>query len=367
MRYKTSIFSYIGGKYYLLKHLLPFPEHQIYLEVFGGSAVVLLNKEPARSETYNDTNKKFVNFWNVLKDYHLFLRLFCTEVLDSRDLFKDFLDGNADGSAIPSVFKAYENAVLARNLAERKEEDEITTIVKEWEQKDSRERVLDAFTYYYTIHHSFSFKGSAYNGMSLNWKDPRNKIRESFVQKTREDPLFHSLFKIFKAIVDDDPGMDIASAFKYFELDGRTDETRISWTWNRIKNVRFDCQDFRKIIPRFDRKGVLMYLDPPYFQSPDFVANSFTKEDHRDLLELLRGLKDAKFVLSIDDATFYKQEGWYYQEIVRNNCAGSKGKKNETFTEYIIRNFDNKAVKKGNARTILDYAGIAASTSSRVP
>lgn len=62
-------FNYFGGKFnhveWILKHL---PECKTYVEVFGGSAVVLLNKKPSKIETYNDVNGKLVNFFNVLRN-----------------------------------------------------------------------------------------------------------------------------------------------------------------------------------------------------------------------------------------------------------------------------------------------------------
>jgi len=41
-----KIFPYMGGKYYMINTLLKvIPSHRIYVEVFGGSAKLLLNKE----------------------------------------------------------------------------------------------------------------------------------------------------------------------------------------------------------------------------------------------------------------------------------------------------------------------------------
>jgi hypothetical protein len=48
MRYLT-FFPYIGGKRYMLRHILRMiPGHRVYVEVFGGSGEVLLNE--GRSE-----------------------------------------------------------------------------------------------------------------------------------------------------------------------------------------------------------------------------------------------------------------------------------------------------------------------------
>lgn len=40
-------FTYYGGKFYMVKNILPYLEieHQNYVEVFGGSATILLNKK----------------------------------------------------------------------------------------------------------------------------------------------------------------------------------------------------------------------------------------------------------------------------------------------------------------------------------
>lgn len=69
-RKHTLPFPYYGGKYNHLDWLLPLlPEDDgPYVEPFGGSGVVLINREPARVETYNDILGDVVNFFDVLRD-----------------------------------------------------------------------------------------------------------------------------------------------------------------------------------------------------------------------------------------------------------------------------------------------------------
>ncbi|MCS7065386.1 MAG: DNA adenine methylase [Fimbriimonadales bacterium] len=66
---KLLAFGWYGGKYSHLDWLLPLlpPAHH-YCEPFGGSAAVLLNREPSPVETYNDIDGEVVNFFRVLRD-----------------------------------------------------------------------------------------------------------------------------------------------------------------------------------------------------------------------------------------------------------------------------------------------------------
>lgn len=62
-------FGYYGGKYSHLDWLLPLlPRTRHYCEPFGGSAAVLLNRDPSPIETYNDIDGEVVNFFKVLRD-----------------------------------------------------------------------------------------------------------------------------------------------------------------------------------------------------------------------------------------------------------------------------------------------------------
>ncbi|MBI4295178.1 MAG: DNA adenine methylase [Chloroflexi bacterium] len=62
-------FGWYGGKFNHLTWLLPLlPECHHYCEPFGGSAAVLLNREPSPVETYNDIDGEMVNFFRILRD-----------------------------------------------------------------------------------------------------------------------------------------------------------------------------------------------------------------------------------------------------------------------------------------------------------
>lgn len=62
-------FGWYGGKYSHLDWLLPLlPSCHHYCEPFGGSAAVLLNREPSAVETYNDIDGEVTNFFRVLRN-----------------------------------------------------------------------------------------------------------------------------------------------------------------------------------------------------------------------------------------------------------------------------------------------------------
>jgi len=66
---RLCAFRWFGGKNSKLGFLLPLlPAVDTYVEPFGGSAAVLLNRDPCRNDVYNDIHGAVVNFFRVLRD-----------------------------------------------------------------------------------------------------------------------------------------------------------------------------------------------------------------------------------------------------------------------------------------------------------
>lgn len=66
---KRALARYLGGKNRIAPWIISFfPDHRFYVEPFGGSGAVLLNKKPAFLDVYNDLYGRIVNFFRVLKN-----------------------------------------------------------------------------------------------------------------------------------------------------------------------------------------------------------------------------------------------------------------------------------------------------------
>ena len=94
--------------------LLLFPNHETYVEPFGGGASVLFAKPPSAVEVYNDLDGGLVNFFQVLKDErkHRRLRDLASLTPYSREEYHRFR--KTWDKARSDVRRAYEWLVVAR-------------------------------------------------------------------------------------------------------------------------------------------------------------------------------------------------------------------------------------------------------------
>lgn len=66
---KRPALRWHGGKWKKANEIIAqFPPHQCYVEPYGGAASVLLRKQPAPHEVYNDLDGEIVNFFHVLRE-----------------------------------------------------------------------------------------------------------------------------------------------------------------------------------------------------------------------------------------------------------------------------------------------------------
>jgi len=98
----NSLISWVGGKKYLRKYIIPqIPKHDLYCEVFGGAGWVLFGKSSDKNdwiidktkkytEIYNDINGELVNFWKYVKHHPKAFVTELNEYIVSREIWDDF-------------------------------------------------------------------------------------------------------------------------------------------------------------------------------------------------------------------------------------------------------------------------------------
>ena len=105
---RLCFFPYIGGKFALFSRLVRMiPPHEIYVEVFGGAASLLLNKPRSRVEVYNDVDGELVNLFLVMRDQRdTFVERF-RWVLYSRGMYDRWLGEPAPDDAVERAVRFY--------------------------------------------------------------------------------------------------------------------------------------------------------------------------------------------------------------------------------------------------------------------
>ncbi|PZQ56288.1 MAG: DNA methyltransferase [Novosphingobium pentaromativorans] len=106
----------------------------------------------------------------------------------------------------------------------------------------------------------------------------------------------------------------------------------------RLAGVVIEQLPFDKFIARYDRPGMLFYLDPPYFGcETDYGAGAFDRADFERLAAILAGAR-GKFLLSINDTPEVREifSAFEIRDIETTWTISSEAKK---VNELIISNF----------------------------
>lgn len=107
-------------------------------------------------------------------------------------------------------------------------------------------------------------------------------------------------------------------------------------------------EDFELLIQKFDKDKVLIYCDPPYFvKGNQLYHHKMGFDDHERLCATLKALKNAKFILTYDNAPEITAM-YSWAEIVeipvRYSISGKDRNSWDENTEVIIHNFPRRTV-----------------------
>ncbi|MCB1463270.1 MAG: DNA adenine methylase [Nitratireductor sp.] len=97
----------------------------------------------------------------------------------------------------------------------------------------------------------------------------------------------------------------------------------------RMAGVVIECLPWQDFLRRWDRPGMLFYLDPPYWgNEADYGSGVFGREDFAALNEALKGLR-GRFILSLNDLPEVRETfaGFAIESVdCTYSISGGKGK-----------------------------------------
>lgn len=111
----------------------------------------------------------------------------------------------------------------------------------------------------------------------------------------------------------------------------------------RLKYVTFENLDYSNCILKYDTPETFFYCDPPYFGSKDYYSTKFTESNHRQLAEILHGIKGKAMISHYSNPVYDElYKGWNRDQFQSFNGsitkANNKILKNKT-TEVVYMNF----------------------------
>jgi DNA adenine methylase len=112
-------------------------------------------------------------------------------------------------------------------------------------------------------------------------------------------------------------------------------QPRLQRLHDRLARVVIEHLDWSDFIPRYDRPGVLFYLDPPYWGSEgDYGAGLFGRPDFERLAGVLQTLRGS-FLLSLNDVPEVRT-AFAWADIASVTTRYSIGETNQAVGEVLI-------------------------------
>ena len=109
----------------------------------------------------------------------------------------------------------------------------------------------------------------------------------------------------------------------------------------RLAGVVIEQLPFDQFIPRYDRPGMLFYLDPPYFGCEgDYGTGTFSRGDFNTIAAMMAGAR-AKVMVSINDTPEVREifAAFHLKPVETTWTIGTKDAGAKRVGELIISNF----------------------------
>lgn len=259
------LMRYHGAKWKLAPWIIShFPEHHCYVEPFGGSAAVLLNKPMTAREVYNDLNFEVFTLFNVIRDEKMrteLLRLLAMTPYSriEFDFAKDVPAMHVNRSSNSGYRCGDESAVMiAHALLVRAQM-------------------------------GFGSAGATRGNTGFRLDTARNG--------TSLQALWNDLPENILSVCE------------------------------RLKNVIIENARATQVMQQHDREDTLIYLDPPYLhdtrQTNNAYAHEMSEREHEFLLELMKKSKSMMIISGYDNDLYNDMlQGW--AKSTRQTAASSQ-------------------------------------------
>ncbi|OYR66956.1 DNA adenine methylase [Halorubrum ezzemoulense] len=288
-----SLFPYIGSKEKIAgwilwdvpafnhlenpKRYTRLPDHDTFVEVFGGSATLLYNKPPSGTEVYNDLDDDFAHFFRTLRDHGEEIRYWLEGKPYERELYDEWED------------KWYDDTGWY-NSEDRPEDD-----------------VKRAAIFFYLRFPEFIPKNEG-----AGFRKPRGNRPNPGEYYEKRDRL-----EMFQRRFRRDP--------EYFE-------SRFDYPFspNTDGEIKIENSDYRDVLDEYDSEKTLFYLDPPYVDKEGYYDEG-KGFDHDELIKRVTAL-DGEFILSYGEV-LPDGLGNYRQEILEHPTS-NKGRTERLFFSF---------------------------------
>lgn len=273
-------FRWYGGKYSHLKWLLPqLPETHRYIEPFGGSGSVLLNRNPSPVEVLNDLDSDVTNFFKVLRDNRdeLLEKIALTPF--SREEFEHAIEKQGDKS-LTDIEKARLFFVRAGQVRSGLAQ-EATPGRWAYCKNASRRDMASAVSRWHSRLDHLKQAADRIGGYSEV---------EAVIEELRQEGE--------EGVVEELESMSDREAVKALQQAKMVDMA------DRFRRVQIENRDATEVIQTYgDSEDALIYCDPPYPHasrsdgSTSVYRYEMTDKEHTKLAEILHNSK-AKVAIS---------------------------------------------------------------------
>lgn len=296
--------KWVGGKTQIINNILSeFPKNiDNYYEIFLGGGSVLFSL----LENIRDGNIKLSGNIYAYDINEVLINIYLNIQKNPQELYTE----------IKKLVDEYNNI---EEVKESKEDKEYKNSDSLEEAKESKEK------YYYWIRKQYNQQ------IKINKKSILICAMFIFLNKT----CFRGVYRMGPN------GFNVPFGnYKNPEIVNKEHILKIS---DLIKNVVFECRDFRHSLEQKFNKNDFIYLDPPYYpeKKTSFVKyseNGFNNDDHESLFNTLVKTK-TKFVMSNSNVKyvldFFNNDKYNIKSVLCKRTINSKNPESKT-TEIII-------------------------------